>query len=315
MRVISAPPPDTNADLLEVFRRHLVDRDLAPATVRAYSHDLARFHTWFAWVHEGTAPLLTQVRTVDLAAFRAYLIHEQVHTPTTVNRRLQGLCVLFRWLYDCHWITENPAAHLRFMRKSGTRQPPALQRREVFALVHAAAASPHGLAPRNVALVQLMLQAGLRVGEVTHLTHADLHLGARLGTVHVRDSKGRKARDIPLNSTVRRALQVYLGTLPQVSTQTPVFLSKRGTSLAVRSAQAVVARLAVQAGIQRVPLSAQTLRHTFAVHYLQRHPGKLRDLADLLGHESLDTTAVYTKPSRDDVATDLERSPLNVFDL
>ena len=66
MRVRSAPPPDTNADLLEVFRRHLVDRDLAPATVRAYLHDLARFHTWFAWVHEGTAPLLTQVRTVDL---------------------------------------------------------------------------------------------------------------------------------------------------------------------------------------------------------------------------------------------------------
>jgi site-specific recombinase XerD len=94
----------------------------------------------------------------------------------------------------------------------------------------------------------------------------------------------------------------------------PVFLSKRGTSLAVRSAQAVVAQLAVQAGIQRIPVSAHTLRHTFAVHYLQRHPGKLRDLADLLGHASLDTTALYTRPSRDDVAADLERSPLNVCD-
>jgi site-specific recombinase XerD len=107
----------------------------------------------------------------------------------------------------------------------------------------------------------------------------------------------------------------YLGTIPEASAQTPVFLSKRRTSLAVRSAQAVVSRLAEQAGIQRVPVSAQTLRHTFAVHYLQRHPGKLRDLADLLGHESLDTTAVYTKPSRDDLAADVERSPLNVFDL
>jgi site-specific recombinase XerD len=77
----------------------------------------------------------------------------------------------------------------------------------------------------------------------------------------------------------------------------------------------VVARLAVRAGIQRVPVSAHTLRHTFTVHYLQRHPGKLRDLADLLGHASLDTTAVYTKPSRDDLAADVERSPLNVFDL
>lgn len=197
-------------------------RDLAPATVQAYLHDLARFQTWLAWVHEDAPPLLTQVRTVDLAAFRTYLIHEQAHTPATVNRRLQGLRLFFQWLYDCHWIPENPAAPLRFMRKAGARQPLALRRRDVFALVHAAA-SPHRLAARNVALVHLMLQAGLRVGEVTALTHRDLQLHTRSGTVHVRDGKGRKARDIPLNATVRRALYAYLATLPDVSAQTPVF--------------------------------------------------------------------------------------------
>jgi site-specific recombinase XerD len=165
-----------------------------------------------------------------------------------------------------------------------------------------------------VALVQLMLQAGLRVGEVTALTHRDVQLHTRSGTVYVRDGKGRQARDIPLNATVRRAIRAYLDTLSDVSAHTPVFLSKRGTSLAVRSAQAIVAQLARHAGIQRIPVSAHTLRHTFAVHYLQRHPGKLRDLADLLGHASLDTTALYTRPSRDDVAADLERSPLNVCD-
>jgi integrase/recombinase XerD len=314
MRVISAPPPDTDAALLEAFRHHLLARDLAPATVQAYLHDLARFHTWLAEVHEDNVPRLLQVRTVDLAAFRTYLIHEQAHAPTTVNRRLQGLRLLFRWLCDCHWRTDNPAGHLRFMRKARTQQPLALKRSEVFALVHAAAASPHGLALRNLALVQLMLQAGLRVGEVIALTPAELRLQARSGTVHIRDGKGRKARAVPLNATVRRALQDYLATLPEVSTRTPVFRSKRGTSLAVRSVQAVITRLAAQAGIQRVPVSAHTLRHTFAAHYLQQHPGKLRELADLLGHESLDTTAVYTKPSLDDIAADVERSPLNVFD-
>ena len=315
MRVISTPPPATDVDILEAFRHQLMARDLAPATAQAYLHDLARFQTWLAWVREDAPPLLTQVRTVDLAVFRTYLIHEQAHAPATVNRRLQGLRLFFQWLYDCHGLPENPAAHLRFMRKAGTRQPLALRRREGFALIHAAAASPHRLATRNVALVQLMLQAGLRVGEVTALTHRDVHLHTRSGTVHVRDGKGRKARDIPLHATVRRALQAYLDTLRDVSAQTPVFLSKRGTSLAVRSVQAVVARLAVHAGIQRIPVSAHTLRHTFAVHYLQRHPGKLRDLADLLGHASLDTTALYTKPSREAVAADLERSPLNVYDL
>jgi site-specific recombinase XerD len=315
MRVIPTACPDTDAALLDAFRHHLTDRDLAPSTVQAYLSDLARFQAWLTWAHEDKAPLLTQVRTVDLAAFRTHLIHEQGHPPTTVNRRLQGLRLLFQWLMERHWIAENPTAHLRFMRKSGTPQPLALRRREVFALLHAAAASPHGLALRNEALIHLMLQAGLRVGEVTVLTPADLTLKTRSGSVRVREGKGRKAREIPLNTTARRAVQDYLATQPETSSGTPIFRSKRGTSLAVRSVQAVVARLAQQAGIERIPVSAQTLRHTFARHYLQQHPGKLRELADLLGHESLDTTAVYTKPSQDDLAADLERSPLNVFNL
>jgi integrase/recombinase XerC len=313
MRVILSQVGGTDATLLETFRHHLVARDLTPTTIRAYLSDVKGFRAWLAWVHEGTPPRLTHIRTVDLAAFRAHLIHEQAHTPATVNRRLQGLRLLFRWLHEHGGIAENPATHLRFMRKAPARQPQALTRREVLALVHAAAQSCHRLGPRNVALIQLMLQAGLRVGEVTALTHADVRLSARSGTVQIRDGKGRKARDVPLNTTARQALQAYVETLPTVTAQAPVFLSKRGTPLAVRSIQAVVTQLTRQAGLQRLPVSTHTLRHTFAMHYLQRHPGKLRDLAALLGHESLDTTAVYTRPSLDTMAEDLERSPLNVF--
>src|SRR6266516_4231708 len=68
MRVIPTACPDTNAALLDAFRHHLADRDLAPATVHAYLSDLTRFQAWLTWVHEDQAPLLTQVRTVDLAA-------------------------------------------------------------------------------------------------------------------------------------------------------------------------------------------------------------------------------------------------------
>ena len=222
--------------------------------------------------------------------------------------------LLFRWLVDCNWMSENPTAHLRFMRKSGTPQPLALRRREVFALFHAAAASPHRLALRNVALVQLMVQAGLRVGEVTALTHAESDTEHPGGTVHVRDGKGHKARDIPLNATVRRAVQAYLATQPTPAAGAPVFRSKRGTALAVRSAQAVVARLAHRltsgvcrcqprpCGIPSPSLSPAPSRQTAGA----RRP---------LGARSLETTAVYTKPLQDDVAADLERSPLNVFRL
>jgi site-specific recombinase XerD len=315
MRIIQTPPPDIGATTLEAFRHHLVKRDLAPATVTAYLDDLKRFWTWLCRIHDRHPPPLNQVRIVDLAAFRAHLIHDQAQTPATVNRRLQGLRLFFRWMYDHDSMADNPATHLRFMRRPSAQQPPALIRREVLAFVHAAAHSPHKLAPRNVAIVQLMLQAGLRVGETTALTHGDLQLKSRSGSVHVRDGKGLKARDVPLNRTARQALQAYLATLASWTAQTVVFRSKRGTPLAVRSVQAVITRLADQAGIDRIPVSAHTLRHTFAAFYLQQHPGKLRQLAYLLGHESLDTTAIYTRPSPDDVADDLERSPLNVFDL
>ncbi len=132
MRVIPTACPETNADFLDAFRHDLADRDLAPSTIRAYLADLTCFQTWLTWVHEDNVPLLTQGRTVDLAAFRTHLIHEQGHPPTTVNRRLQGLRRLFQWFMDCNWMAENPTTHLRFMRKSGTPLPLALRRREGF---------------------------------------------------------------------------------------------------------------------------------------------------------------------------------------
>jgi site-specific recombinase XerD len=80
----------------------------------------------------------------------------------------------------------------------------------------------------------------------------------------------------------------------------------------VRTIQAVIASVARRARLKRAAVSAHTLRHTFALGYLRDNPGKLVELAGLLGHESLDTTAIYTRPSRDDLAADLERSHLNV---
>jgi site-specific recombinase XerD len=80
----------------------------------------------------------------------------------------------------------------------------------------------------------------------------------------------------------------------------------------VRTIQAVITSLARRARLKRAAVSAHTLRHTFALGYLRDNPGKLLELASLLGHDSLDTTAIYTRPSRDDLAADLEHSHLNV---
>lgn len=313
MRLIPTASESTDTALIDRFEHHLVSRDLAPATIRGYRHDLKLFQDWLAWVHETPTASMVHVGTVELAAFRRHLLQEKAQRPATVNRRIQSLRVFFQWLQDQPGGAGNPAEHLRYVRYARRQSPEALQRREILALLQAAAASPHGLGKRNTALGQLMLQTGLRVSEVAALRQRDIQFGSRSGYVAVRAGKGLKFRQVPLNTTARRALQAYLDTLPERTADAPVFLSKRKTPLSVRAIQNVVAELACRAHLTRISVSAHTLRHTFAAGYLKTNPGKLPELAALLGHESLDTTALYLRPSQADLSADLERSPLNIL--
>lgn len=80
----------------------------------------------------------------------------------------------------------------------------------------------------------------------------------------------------------------------------------------VRSIQNVIAALVRRAGLTGSEISAHRLRHTFALAWLQQHPGHLVELAQLLGHESLDTTATYTRASAEDLARGVEQTPFNL---
>jgi len=231
--------------------------------------------------------------------------------PATVNRRLEALRRLCRWAQAEGRLPADVAGAVRPVRTERNRQPAGLSTAEVHALLRVAGGSGHGHARRDYALVQLLVQTGLRVGEVAALRLADVELRERTGQVRVRDGKGGKARDVPLNASARRALRLYLELRPGAPADMPLFLSSRNAPLPVRSIQAILGRLARRAHLDRLPVSPHTLRHTFALNFLRANPGKLVELANLLGHDSLDTTAVYTRPSRDDLAADLERSPLN----
>jgi integrase/recombinase XerC len=234
--------------------------------------------------------------------------------PATINRRLDALRRLCRWAQSTGSMVIDAARDVRPMRTMRNQQPVGLTDADAHALLRAAGASSHGLAARNYAIVQLMLLAGLRVGEVAALQVADIITSDRSGSVRIRHGKGLKARDIPLNATLRRALKQFLEARhPSTKDKNiPLFISSRNTVMPVRTIQAVIAGLARRARLKRVAVSAHTLRHTFALNYLRDNPGNLVQLASLLGHDSLDTTAVYTRPSRDDLAADLERSHHNV---
>jgi integrase/recombinase XerC len=284
--------------------------DLAAATLRGYRYDLRHFLRWRLDTGQALATF-AELSEHDLIAYRRHMIAAG-HRPATVNRRLDALRRLCRWAMREGSLSRDVANAVRPVRTVRDRQPAGLSDSEVHGLLRAAGASTHGLAARNYALVQLILQAGLRVGEVSALTIGDLVLHERSGLVRVRHGKGLKHREVPLNATARRALRAYLEGRPRPAPSEPLFLSGRRAALPVRSIQAVIAGLARRARLERLAVSAHILRHTFALNYLRGNPGKLVELAGLLGHESLDTTAVYTRPSAADLAADLERSHLNV---
>jgi integrase/recombinase XerC len=295
---------------MAAFLASLAHDDLAPTTLRGYRYDLRHFLAWHRTVQDRPFTL-EGLAEFELIAYRQYMVAAG-RRPAAVNRRLDALRRLCRWARGTGALSADAAGSVRPMRTVRNRQPVGLADIEIHALLRAAGASSHGLAARNYALVQLMLQAGLRVGEVAALQITDISISDRSGSVRIRQGKGLKAREVPLNATARRALKQYLEHRQASSKSAAFFVSSRETAMPVRTIQAVITSLARRARLTRVPVSAHTLRHTFALGYLRNNPGKLLELASLLGHDSLDTTVVYTRPSRDDLAVDLEHSHLNV---
>jgi integrase/recombinase XerD len=241
------------------FLDSLAREDLSPATLRGYHYDLRHFLAWRATV-QPDAFALDRLAEFELIAYRQHMVAAG-RRPATINRRLDALRRLCRWARGTGALSGDVARDLRPVRMVRNRQPAGLTDSEVHALLRAAGASTHGLAARNYALAQVMLQAGLRVGEVAALRAADITLSDRSGTVRIRHGKGLKAREVPLNATARRALKQYLAAHPAPARDAALFVSDRETAMPVRSIQAVITSLARRAWLTRVPVSAHTLRH------------------------------------------------------
>jgi integrase/recombinase XerC len=144
-------------------RAVLQTADLALATRRGYAADLGRFRAWIEKGH-GEAVRMRRITTADLASYRQYLIRSEKLRAASVNRKVQALKKFFGWAQHKKLIPANPAASLRFLRRQERARPKGL--REEDALLRAAGRTGRGLARRNYALLQLLLQTGLRVGEV-----------------------------------------------------------------------------------------------------------------------------------------------------
>lgn len=210
---------------------------------------------------------------------------------------------------------------------------------QVNALLRQAQAS--GEPERNYAILQVLLQTGIRLSECSSLRFGDITFGERSGMLLVRAGKGNKARSVPLNASVREALAIYvaprlglrdqeeeklsLKTLMKVvaakwpksgtpQALEPLWLSRKGGALTSSAVGQMMAEL-VKATGKLVPqeTSVHSLRHTFARSYVSIYPGDVVGLATLLGHSSLDTTRLYCQPAASQLAARVERLPLNAY--
>ena len=285
-------------------------QDRSPHTVRGYTGALRDFAAWFAQSNgeRFTPAAITQA---DVRLYRQYLQANRKLAPATVNRHLAALRAFARWAQDAGLIAHNPVNGVRWVAQE-TPGPRWLDRREQGALLRAAQKEiqvgdlraggdkthPGYIWPRrDVALVVLLLNAGLRLAEVAALTLADVAINERSGKVIVRQGKGRKYREVPLNANARKVVREWLEVRPQDQGD-ELFLSLKGGALSERGVSARVAALAKAAGLEEV--SVHVLRHSFAKNLVDAGVG-LEKVAALLGHSSVAVTQRYITPSQADL--------------
>ena len=291
--------PETLSEALQLYERiYMPSRNFAGKTRINYLNDL---NDLLGFLGGSGRRRIDQVSRTDLEAYLAEL-DRRGYAGTSRKRKTYALKSFFGFLCDSGYAREDIALRL-IPPKTEQKEPRVLTKMEYTALLRACSHQP-----RDSAVIELLLQTGLRLSEVARLTVDDLELPNRIerdpntvGRLHI-IGKGRKDRWIPLNYKACRALKTWFKMRPEVD-HDALFVTKFGKSMGPRSTQHVVKKYLIEAGIKGA--SVHTLRHTFATHHVAQGTS-LRTVQELLGHADLKTTSIYVQLAQEAVKKELQ---------
>jgi len=265
----------TLKSLLPKFIESLKVKGRSPSTVIAYRADLEQLVNFLLGKNK---PLLEQVLSSDLESFRDTLLAEK-YTPKSVSRKLNAVKTFFRWLV-AESITSSDASATVSHPKIESSMPKFLSQIEYRALRDVVRSDT-----RIAAMIELILQTGMRISEVANLKTADV----KEASIKVEAYATQAERTIPLNKPAKDALDSYLTLRPKIESAY-VFISKTGKPLAVRNIRAAIDRYMQKAEVPNY--SVNDLRTTFIIENIKAGVDLVL-LSQVSGHKRLSTTERY----------------------
>lgn len=262
-------------DAHKQFIDFLKSKKHSSATILAYGKDIDQLTSF---LEELDKQHVHEITKDDIQAFLGKL-SEKGYTPKSLSRKLNSTRTFYRFLKMNEYITDDPSllvAHPHYELAT----PRILKPTEYRALRDAARNDP-----RMHAVIELLLQTGIRIGELANLRISDI----QNDTILIRPYEKHPERIVPLNKSAKEAVSRYLQVRPKV-TDDHVFVTKSGKPFLVRNIRTAIERYFRIAGIENAKVN--DLRHTFVAHHL-KHGVSLVMLSKILGHKRLSTTERY----------------------
>lgn len=287
--------PMNNEHYIKSYRSYLkLEKSLSPNSIDAYINDVNKLVQFID--HKQLNLTIIQVKLQHLKDFLMW-IYELGMEASTQARVLSGLRSFFQYLVLEDVIADDPTALLEGPRLA-RKLPDTLSVQEINKLIEAIDLStPEGI--RNKAMLEMLYGSGLRVSELVNLKLSSIYTDVEFMKVI---GKGNKERLVPMSSSSIKHLNIYKESIRnhqviKKGSEDIVFLNRRGSQMSRVMVFIIIKDLAEKAGIRKT-ISPHTLRHSFATHLVEGG-ADLRAVQEMLGHESITTTEIYTHLDRD----------------